>query len=75
MLCNILLRSIADKQSMSAQTSFAWCMQLSVMIQLPFANQRRVGGQGDYLLSFLDDTMLIGRAQNGTFIFIRDSNS
>lgn len=50
-----------------------FAMQLNLNVTLPFARQRRGGGQGDYLLSFLDDTMLVGRAQNGTFVFVRDS--
>lgn len=48
-------------------------MQLNLNVTLPFGRQRRSGGQGDYLLSFLDETMLVGRAQNGTFVFVRDS--
>lgn len=48
------------------------CMQASLTVPLPFASRQGRSGVGEYLLSFLDESMLVGRAQNGTFVFIRD---
>ena len=47
-------------------------MQANLKVPLPFASRQGRSGVGEYLLSFLDDTMLVGRAQNGTFVFIRE---
>lgn len=52
-------------------------LQLAVKIQLPTAPGRNGsvgptrGAQGEYLLSYLDEDTLIGRAQQGIFIFER----
>ena len=34
--------------------------------------RRRVKSQGEYIFTHLSDDMLIGRALQGTFIFVRD---
>ena len=47
-------------------------MQANLKVPLPFASRQGRSGVGEYLLSFLDESMLVGRAQNGTFVFIRD---
>lgn len=49
-------------------------LQLNIRIPLPTASNLRQGtAVGQFLLSYLDDDMLIGRAENGTFIFERGS--
>lgn len=47
-------------------------VQANLKVPLPFASRQGRSGVGEYLLSFLDESMLVGRAQNGTFVFIRD---
>ena len=47
-------------------------LQASLRVPLPFASRQGRSGTGEYLLSFVDDSMLVGRAQNGTFVLIRD---
>ena len=55
-------------------TLFPCRMQLNIRIPLPTASNLRQGtAVGQFLLSYLDDDMLIGRAENGTFIFERGS--
>ncbi|DBA86378.1 TPA: hypothetical protein ACH3X2_005606 [Trebouxia sp. C0005] len=46
--------------------------EANLKVPLPFASRQGRSGVGEYLLSFLDETMLVGRAQNGTFVFIRE---
>ena len=47
-------------------------LQANLKVPLPFASRQGRSGVGEYLLSFLDENMLIGRAQNGTFVFVRE---
>ncbi|DBA95564.1 TPA: hypothetical protein ACH3X3_013416 [Trebouxia sp. C0006] len=46
--------------------------EANLKVPLPFASRQGRSGVGEYLLSFLDENMLIGRAQNGTFVFVRE---
>ncbi len=47
-------------------------LQANLKVPLPFASRQGRSGVGEYLLSFLDENMLVGRAQNGTFVFVRE---
>ena len=57
--------------------------QWAIKVPLPMARRRGSssgashagGATGEYLLTFLDDDMLIGRAQQGIFIFHRHSGN
>lgn len=66
--------SVPRANSLPTQTSLLLrlLLQANLKVPLPFASRQGRSGVGEYLLSFLDENMLIGRAQNGTFVFVRE---
>ncbi len=66
--------SVPLANSLPTQTSvlLRLLLQANLKVPLPFASRQGRSGVGEYLLSFLDENMLIGRAQNGTFVFVRE---
>lgn len=66
--------SVPRANSLPTQTSvlLRLLLQANLKVPLPFASRQGRSGVGEYLLSFLDENMLIGRAQNGTFVFVRE---
>lgn len=69
----VQLLLIFNTRGCYAVVSWFWLLvQANLKIPLPFASRQGRSGVGEYLLSFLDDNMLVGRAQNGTFVFIKE---
>ena len=51
-------------------------LRLPLQTRLPHASSRSMQvGAGEYLLTYLDDDMLIGRAEQGVFIFSREPHT
>jgi hypothetical protein len=64
-----------DHVVLPAMCCLLWCCALQFKLTFPFRSAQQVvqgtGAAASYLLTYLDEDMLIGRGPQGTFIFSR----